>query len=127
MWVYCSKSATYNLLVDDIKKLREELGKKIRHYRNTIGLTQEKLGEKANLNYKFIGELERGNVNVSFDSLFKVSQALGINIGDLFVKSDLKILKITVKEKTPFSKLSAKDLGAIKKSLHMLNKAFSKI
>ncbi|MBI4680030.1 MAG: helix-turn-helix transcriptional regulator [Nitrospirae bacterium] len=30
--------------------------------------TQEELGEKAGLSYKFVGEIERGEVNPSLDS-----------------------------------------------------------
>ncbi|MBI4378760.1 MAG: helix-turn-helix domain-containing protein [Nitrospinae bacterium] len=37
--------------------------------RKSRGFTQEELGEKAGLSYKFIGELERGEENVSLDSL----------------------------------------------------------
>jgi transcriptional regulator with XRE-family HTH domain len=40
--------------------VRKELGARIRELRKTAGLTQEELGEKADQNYKFIGELERG-------------------------------------------------------------------
>jgi transcriptional regulator with XRE-family HTH domain len=87
-----------------MEKARKELGKKIREIRKIKGLTQEELGEKANLNYKFVGELERGKVNVSLDSLVRISKALEIYIGDLFRKVEEPILKIAVKgkRKKPF-------------------------
>ena len=110
-----------------MEKARKELGKKIREIRKIKGLTQEELGEKANLNYKFVGELERGKVNVSLDSLVRISKALEIYIGDLFRKGEEPILKIAVKEKNPFTKFSSQDLQLIKKALRILNRTFSKV
>jgi transcriptional regulator with XRE-family HTH domain len=110
-----------------MENVRKELGKRIRELRKIKGLTQEELGEKANLSYKFVGELERGTVNVSLDSLFRISQALDIYIGDLFRKGETAILKIKVKEKSPLSKLSSQDLRLIKKSLRLLNRTFSRV
>lgn len=64
--------------------MRKALGAQIRSLRKAKGLTQEELGEKADLSYKYIGELERGQVNVSIDSLAKLADAVGVKIGDLF-------------------------------------------
>lgn len=110
-----------------MENARKELGKKIREIRKIKGLTQEELGEKANLNYKFVGELERGKVNISLDSLVRISNALEVYIGDLFRKKEEPILKITVKEKSPLSKFSSQDLQLIKKALRLLNRTFSKV
>lgn len=110
--------------MDNIKK---DLGKRIREIRKLKGLTQEELGERANLNYKFIGELERGNVNISLDSLSRIATTLDIHIADLFRKGKEPILKITVKEKSPLLRLSPQDLHLIKKSIRLLNKTFSKL
>lgn len=117
-------NASWRIVMENARK---ELGKKIREIRKIKGFTQEELGEKANLNYKFIGELERGKVNVSLDSLVKISHALEIYIGDLFRKREDSILKITVKEKSPFAKFSSQDLHLIKKALRLLNRTFSKV
>jgi transcriptional regulator with XRE-family HTH domain len=112
----------------NIKNARKELGRRIREIRGLRGLTQEELGEKADLSYQYVGELERGNVNVSFDSLLRISQALEIHVGDLFKKgADDSLIKITVKEKSPLSKLSKEDLQTVKKSLTLLNRIFVKI
>lgn len=47
------------------------------------GLTQEKLAEKADLHHNFIGEIERGNMNVSLDALVRISKALAIKVRDI--------------------------------------------
>jgi transcriptional regulator with XRE-family HTH domain len=106
---------------------RKKLGERIRELRKTAGITQEELGEKADLNYKFIGELERGQVNVSLDSLVRIAGALGIRIGDLFSKEKVAVQKILIKEKSPLSKYSPQEFQLIKKALRLLNRAFSKV
>jgi len=111
----------------DMTNARKELGKRIREIRKIKGFTQEELGEMANLSYKFIGELERGKVNVSLDSLVRISQALEIDIGDLFRKGEGPVLRLTLKEKTPLSRLSSKDIQQIKTALRLLNRVFSKM
>ena len=111
--------------------LRRDLGVRIRDLRKSGGLTQEDLGEKAGLSCKFIGELERGEVNVSLDSLEKIAEALGVKIGDLFSKEKIPVQKVFVKifpkEKNLFSKLSPQKIQLIKKALHILNRTFSDI
>lgn len=110
----------------DISKLRKHIGQKIRELRKLKGLTQEELGERATLNYKFIGELERGKVNISLDSLHRVANALGAEIGDLFTKSHDLAPKNIMREDNPTAKLSSKDRSQIKASLKLLSRIFSK-
>ena len=108
-------------------KVQKGLGKRVRTLRRLKALTQEELGEKAELNYKFIGELERGQVNVSLDSIVKISGALGVKISDLFSKEKISVQKVSVKGNNPFEKFSPQDLRLIKKALRLLNRTFSKI
>lgn len=112
----------------DIKRnTRNVLGERIRELRKSAGITQEELGEKAELSYKFIGELERGQVNVSLDSIARIAEALGVKIGDLFSKEKIPVQRIVIKEKSPLSKLSSQELQFIKKTLRLLNRTFSKV
>ncbi len=62
---------------------RRALGGNLRTYRERAGLTQEKLAEKAELSPKFLGEVERGTVNVSVDVLARLAHALKIPVNDL--------------------------------------------
>ena len=59
------------------------MGETIRAFRKQSGLTQEKLAEKADLHHNFIGEVERGNMEVSLGSLLKIAKALGVRVRDL--------------------------------------------
>ena len=64
-------------------KYRRIVGEKIRDLRKRAELTQEKLAEKADLHHNFIGEVERGNMDISLGSLVKIAQALSVHVRDL--------------------------------------------
>jgi transcriptional regulator with XRE-family HTH domain len=50
-------------------------------------LTQEGLAERAGLSYKFLGEVERGAGNPTLETLQRISDALGVEIVELFPSS----------------------------------------
>jgi transcriptional regulator with XRE-family HTH domain len=60
------------------------LGKRIRALRNDRKWTQEVLGKHSELSYKFIGEIERGQQNPSFDTFIKIAAALKVDLAELF-------------------------------------------
>lgn len=62
---------------------RKELGKKIRTLRKKQGLSQEKLGFKANLHRTYIGTIERGEQNISVDNIHKIAKALKVSPKEL--------------------------------------------
>lgn len=62
---------------------RRIVGETIRKYRKRASLTQEKLAERADLHHNFIGEVERGNMEISLGSLLKIAKALGVRGRDL--------------------------------------------
>lgn len=62
---------------------RRIVGQNIRAYRKQARLSQEKLAEKADLSYKYLGEVERGVVNISLDSLVRIAKALRVKLRDL--------------------------------------------
>lgn len=60
------------------------LGQAIRTYRSQRSLTQERLGELAGVNPKYIGELERGEKNPRAIILHKIAIAYNISLSELF-------------------------------------------
>jgi len=60
------------------------LGRRIRSLRSMKGWTQQELGEWADVNYKFLGEIERGQQNPSFEILVKIAGALEVRLPELF-------------------------------------------
>jgi transcriptional regulator with XRE-family HTH domain len=59
------------------------LGETIRTYRKNAKLTQEELAERADLNFKYLGEIERGENTVSIAALQRIAKALGVRVRDL--------------------------------------------
>ena len=61
-----------------------KLGHKIRHIRNSKRITLQELADITKLTTSFISQVERAVVSPSIDSLKKITQALGVRIGELF-------------------------------------------
>ena len=59
------------------------LGAGIRQRRKELGLSQETLSLMTELDRSYVGGVERGEHNLSFVSLFKLSKALGITLSGL--------------------------------------------
>ena len=76
-------------------KILIRLGKNIREKRKEKVLTQEELAEKAGINPKFLGKVERAETNVSLLTLAKICDALGISICELlaFTSMDKGLLR----------------------------------
>src|SRR6059058_1540746 len=66
-----------------VKHVRKFLGQRLRALRKQRGLSQERLGDRAGLSGKFIGEVERGEKSISIDSLYHVSVALEVPLRHL--------------------------------------------
>lgn len=64
--------------------IAQEVGLRIRRYRLHRGLTQEALAEKAELHHTYIGQVERGEKNITLTSLEKILAALDVTFSDLF-------------------------------------------
>jgi transcriptional regulator with XRE-family HTH domain len=62
---------------------RKALAQAIRHYRKQAKMTQEQLAEAADLNPKYIGEVERRRQNISIDALVRIAKALKVRFQDL--------------------------------------------
>jgi transcriptional regulator with XRE-family HTH domain len=66
-----------------VKHVRKFLGQRLRALRKQRNLSQERLGARAGLSGKFIGEVERGEKSISIDSLYHVAVALEIPLREL--------------------------------------------
>ena len=67
-----------------ILRHRKLLGAAIRHYRKRVNLTQEKLAERADLNPKYLGEIERGEKIISIEALLRIAKAVRVPIRSFF-------------------------------------------
>lgn len=62
---------------------RKSLAQAIRHYRKKAKMTQERLGELADLNPKYIGEVERMEKTISLDALARIAKSLKVRLREL--------------------------------------------
>ncbi len=74
-----------------MQNIGKATGKRIRHLRSIQGLTQQELGEKADVNYKYLGAVERGEKNPTIEHIAKIAKALDVEPYQLLVfKQDVK-------------------------------------
>ena len=63
------------------------LGNSIRHERLKLNLPQAQLAEKVALSTSYIGQIERGERNISLDTLVVICKSLGVTIDYLLQDS----------------------------------------
>lgn len=71
-------------LDDELKVILQAIGEKIRILRKIRGYSQLELGIRCDLHTNYIGQIERGEKNLTFDSLWKVANGLGVPFTQLF-------------------------------------------
>jgi transcriptional regulator with XRE-family HTH domain len=67
-----------------LRKLKNDIGKKIRILRLEKGLSQEKLAEYTNMSREHISCLERGQNLASIETLYALAKFFEISIKDFF-------------------------------------------
>lgn len=60
------------------------LADRLRACRTAAGLTQEEAAAKAGMVARHLQKVEAGEVNVTVQTLFKLAQAYGVKVSDLF-------------------------------------------
>lgn len=73
--------------------LRTRLGRCLQEERLRQGLTQARLAERADLSLKYLGEIERGEANVTVDALERLATALACDPWTLFAADGHRISK----------------------------------
>ena len=87
---YCD--ASYRPTIEAIAmRGRQTLGERIRHYRESAGLTQEALARAADIGRVTLVRLEKGEQTPRFKTLEAISKALGIRVPELLVEPELLI------------------------------------
>ena len=68
--------------------IAKKLGQRIRNYRTSQNLSQEKLAEFSGCHPSYIGQIERGEKNATIESVEKIASALNVSLSTLFEKLD---------------------------------------
>jgi len=58
-------------------------GKRVRKMRKTKGLSQERLAEMAGIDRSYMGNIERGEKNITLKKAYEICDALDVEIQDL--------------------------------------------
>ena len=66
------------------KDLLKTVGNKVRKVRISKGLSMEATANEANMEYRQLSRIERGEINTTITSLAKIADALKVNINDFF-------------------------------------------
>lgn len=66
------------------KDIKRELGKRIRELRDSRDWSQEQMGEASGLHWTYIGQVERGERNLTLESIHKIAKAFKMKISVLF-------------------------------------------
>lgn len=67
----------------DPSQTRQVFGERLRSRRKELKLTLEDVAEKAQMNWSYIAQVERGERNVSIDNMAALAEALDVSLRDL--------------------------------------------
>ncbi len=76
------------------------VGKRIRHRRWMIGMTQQQLAEKVGIKFQQIQKYETGMNRVSASRLWDIAETLGVHIGFFFEGLDV-CLSLRIERRLP--------------------------
>ncbi|MEO6847905.1 MAG: helix-turn-helix transcriptional regulator [Chthoniobacterales bacterium] len=64
-------------------RISRALGDVLRNYRKRSKLSQEELGEEVGLSTNYIGNLERGEYEVSLSTLNRIAKFFGLKLSEI--------------------------------------------
>ncbi|MGP9572373.1 helix-turn-helix domain-containing protein [Halomonas sp. AOP5-CZ2-32] len=63
-------------------------GQRVREIRKNRGLSQEGMAALAGVDRSYMGHIERGEKNITLTKIYQISDALGIEVADLFPRTE---------------------------------------
>ena len=101
--------------------VKDRLGNRIKYLRNEKKWSQEELGEKAGLTYKYIGQIERAEVSPSLETLEKLAKAFAMPVNKLL---DFERKGSGKPKEELLREISKRDVELVKKAVAILKKVF---
>lgn len=80
----CGTRVKIGLRMNKNYDLEKRFGAKLAYVRKSKKLSQMKLAEIVDMNFNYIGQIERGEANVTIKTMKTLANALDIEVGDLF-------------------------------------------
>lgn len=66
------------------QNVEKKFGAKLAYIRKSKKLSQMKLAELVDMNFNYIGQIERGEANVTIKTMKNIADALDIEVSELF-------------------------------------------
>ena len=66
------------------RELRQTLANNLRAFRRSKRITQDSLAELCDLHRNYVGAVERGERNITLDTMVRFADALGVTVPELF-------------------------------------------
>ena len=70
--------------MEQAEAVRQRVGRNVRRLRELRGWTQDELAERVGNTNRHVGQIERGEVNVTIDYLAKIAESLSTDVATLF-------------------------------------------
>ncbi|HZT99372.1 MAG TPA: helix-turn-helix transcriptional regulator [Ktedonobacteraceae bacterium] len=70
--------------------LARQLGSLIRGLRVKQGMSQEEFADHCSLHRTYIGSIERGEKTITIETAYKIAQALGMPLSQLFRRLEME-------------------------------------
>lgn len=67
-----------------MKDLKKAFGLRVKELRTKLGISQEEAADRAGLHFTYWGAVERGEKNLTIESMGKIATGLGTTVGSLF-------------------------------------------
>lgn len=94
------------------------IGIRIGNIRKKMGLTQEELAAKMDIGPKYLSSIERGKENPTLNTLIKLSQALEVDLGEIF--NAVKIEDVARRKNLVISMINEADEEQLKQAYKFL-------
>lgn len=73
-----TQDSSISILIEmAMDQLPKELGKRVREKRKEKGISQDTLALSCGLDRSYMGRIERGEVNVTIEKLYRIASTLG--------------------------------------------------
>lgn len=89
-----------------MENLKRQFGKRIKELREKKNFSQEQLAEIVNMESRHISRIETGKSFTTLENIYKIANALGVNISTIFDFEHKKSKKIIQSEIIDFIKHS---------------------
>ena len=76
---------------EQLRAVRLRVARNVQHLRRSRGLSQEQFAERVGNTAKHMGQIERGEVNVTIDILTRIAAALSVDVAELFVQPPRRV------------------------------------